>query len=100
MTNEDDEDIQVSFKCWVQYFSKYYGCSFIILSQSAMLLFIGSNVARDYIVGNWARNEDAFTNYSYYFRWSLIFSLTSSLGIYCRSAVFQLFTWRAAKLLH
>jgi ABC-type multidrug transport system fused ATPase/permease subunit len=64
-----------------------------------MIIFIASNICRDYFIGQWVKNKDEEL-FFHFFTYSLLFSFTASLAVSMRAAVFQLFTYRAAKILH
>lgn len=54
MSDENDENIQVSWNSYKTLYAKYYGFSFLFLGQFFMIAFMGSKLANDYIVGKWA----------------------------------------------
>ena len=58
ITDENEENIQISFSTYKKFFGRYYGFSFFFCSQSAMFLFIFSRIANDYIIGTWAHDEN------------------------------------------
>lgn len=55
MTNEDDEKIVVKISSYFGYFNRFYNAfKFFFLSFVTMALWLGSKMAADYVVGNWA----------------------------------------------
>ena len=60
MTNEDDEEIKITFQNYKEFFGKQYqgGYKYIINSQLAMIIFSVCKMGGDYIIGQWAESTD------------------------------------------
>jgi hypothetical protein len=59
MTKESDELIEVGFRTYARYFLDYYGgWHFVIVSQVAMMLFLASQFAENYVIGRWADDQE------------------------------------------
>jgi len=84
-TDENEERINVNFHIWWTYFSKYYGLSFFICINMACWVMILSRVSADYLIGNWAFNEDQHTRFWFYASLSLVFASTSGFGVLLRA---------------
>ena len=102
MTDENEEKIQISFGTYKRWFGQYYGGSFLLATQAAMLLFAASRIGSDYTIGFWAHNSDGdqFTRYGYYTACCAALCCSMSLAVYLRSAACQLFTLRAGRRIH
>lgn len=76
MTNEQDEKIKVNFAGYYAYFFKFYG-GFIFLITSTMLMvcFMLCKLGADYIVGNWATQEDQQSKFWFYCGLSFAFAI-------------------------
>ena len=66
MTEENDENISITFKNVCIYIFRYYGFSFIFFSEIAQLLLISSRISNDYLVGKWSYSEDKHSNFKIY----------------------------------
>ena len=88
ITDENEENIQISFGTYKRWFSRYYGLSFLICTQLAMLLFASSRIASDYTIGYWAHNEagDQYSRYWFYAGCCLGFCVLTSTAVLLRSA--------------
>jgi ABC-type multidrug transport system fused ATPase/permease subunit len=102
ITDENEEKIAISFSTYKQWFGKYYGFSFILLTNCSMFLFTFSRITNDYILGVWAYNEngDQYSRCWWYSAMCFIFTFLVALGIYLRSACCQLYTLRAGRIIH
>ena len=58
MTDENDEDIILSFGVYWKLYWRYYGPAFFFCANGVMCLFVTSRLANDYLVGTWAFNDD------------------------------------------
>lgn len=100
MVDENDEKISINFGLYWRFYSKYYGFWFMVCSQLSLILFTAAKILNDYLVGSWASSADQHSRFWYYCIASVIFILAMTLGVYGRVGSCQLFTWRAAKILH
>ena len=75
MTEENDENISITFKNVCIYIFRYYGFSFIFFSEIAQLLLISSRISNDYLVGKWSYSEDKHSNFKIYCILSFTFSI-------------------------
>jgi hypothetical protein len=51
MTDENEENIRVSFKVWKKFYQGYYGIPFYFCLFFCLTLIIVSQAANDYIIG-------------------------------------------------
>ena len=60
MSNEDDEDITITWKTYKEFFGKKYqgGTVYFISGQLAMITFSISKMGGDYIIGKWAESDN------------------------------------------
>ena len=66
-----------------------------------MIYFTFARIANDYILGAWAEKpENQHSKFSLYGPLCLAGPFVIALGVAMRGATMQLFTWRAAKILH
>ena len=102
ITDEDDELIKIGFNTYKDYFMNYYGgWKFIILVNSAMVVFTGFRLCTDYITGKWADDPDqSGDKFAYYSILSFTFAVGQSIGVACRSGTLVYFNLGATKKLH
>lgn len=59
ITDEDDELIKVGVNTYKEYFFGYYGgWRFILIVNTAMMVFLAFKLCADYITGKWADDPD------------------------------------------
>jgi len=52
--DENDEDIDITFETYKQYFGQYYGgYSFLTITQVSMIFYCFSSIGCDYVIGQW-----------------------------------------------
>ena len=50
-TDENDEEIKITYQVYKDYFGKYYGISFFIVALLTMCTVMGGRIGSDYVVG-------------------------------------------------
>lgn len=52
--DENDEDIDIKFETYKNYFGKYFGgIPFLVITQVSMILYCLFSIGCDFIIGQW-----------------------------------------------
>ena len=52
--DENDEDIDIKFETYKNYFGKYYGgIKFLTITQVSMIFYCLASIGSDFIIGQW-----------------------------------------------
>ena len=100
MSNENDETSIVGLQVYKHYLKYLGGWKFIVLSQLSMVGFTTFKILSDYQVGNWAASPEQSSNFVYFSVLTFLYATINSVFTYTRTAVLQLYGWRASRQLH
>lgn len=101
MTNENDEEIKVTFWTYKSYFGEYWGgWRFYLIYTFVMFLFVGFKTGGDYFIGLWAQSSDQRADLTYYGCLTFAFSTAVSISIAWRSYLVLIANWGATRKLH
>ena len=99
--DENEENIQVTFSIYKQYFMNYFGgWVYIFLSQLGCVFFLVALLANNYVIGEWSHSTDQSGQFFYYTMLSYGSVLALCMGIVLRATVNQVFSWYATRKLH
>lgn len=83
------------------YFRDYFGgLKFLCCSFLAMSGWLVSKMGADYVVGNWALQQDQKDRFAFYCGFSFAFVFGQGLFVFFRASCMQLFGFAATKKLH
>ena len=100
ISDENLEESKVELKVYQVYLKYYGGWKVIILANLSMAGFMSFRILNDYWVGNWALAPDQHSNFYWYFWFSLIFALMTSVCVFFRTFIVLTFSWFATRNLH
>jgi hypothetical protein len=101
-TNEDDDNVRVTFSTYRRYIMDYFGgWKFIFFSNLAIIAFTQCKLYNDYLLGVWSQSTSGQQeDFNFYAFMIIGFSFLISCFVYLRSCTMNIFSWYATKKLH
>jgi hypothetical protein len=99
--DENDEDIDIKYDTYKNYFGKYYGgLPFLIITNISMVFYCFSSIGCDYIIGQWTNTPDQKTHMWVYAGFSLVFAVCTAGSVMMRVSTILYYSLGCDRKLH